>query len=182
LDLDTLGSGIPALTKGKATVLKESCIWSLLKCRHKNGVKLCTINCDKQACYMICWEDRDIDIKAILRAYNKDDAVEYGAEAITLLLIREQTFYTAIRRAVTGTGIDYWLGFKSKDKTNIFTDADARLEISGILQERGNNTIKNRIKIKLKQTLPTDHTFPVFVSVIEFSQPRAEMVLKNANR
>ena len=55
------------------------------------------------------------------------------------------------------------------------------LEVTGILKEKGSNTIKNRIKEKLKQTTPTDNTFRVFVSVVEFSQPYAEMVLKNAN-
>ncbi|MCP4111395.1 MAG: hypothetical protein GY749_38675 [Desulfobacteraceae bacterium] len=169
------------MTKAKANLLKESCVWCLIKCKHENGVKLQSINCEEKTIYYnLSWLDKRIDIDAIFRTYNSHDAIEYGAEAITLLLIREQTSYTAIRRAVTGTGIDYWLGFKSKDEMNFFTEADARLEISGILQERITNTVKSRIKKKLKQTAPTDNTFPVFISVIEFSHPRAEMVLKDA--
>ena len=120
-------------------------------------------NCDKKSSYKVYWINKNVDIDAINRAYNKDDAIEYGAEAITLLLICEETDYTAIRRAVTGTGIDYWLGYKHKDKTKMFSDEDARLEISGILKEDISNTVKNRIKKKLKQTKPTDKTFPVFI-------------------
>jgi hypothetical protein len=95
-------------------------------------------------------------------------------------LIREITNYTAIKRAAKTTGIDYWLGFKKEDKNSIFSMADARLEISGILRESGSNTLKNRIKIKLHQIQSSNYIFPVFVSIIEFSYPKAEMVRKDA--
>ncbi len=47
----------------------------------------------------------------------------------------------------------------------------ARLEISGILAENKGNTVTSRINIKQKQTQPTDHTFPVYIIVVEFSKP-----------
>ncbi|MDQ1328053.1 MAG: hypothetical protein QG641_1338 [Candidatus Poribacteria bacterium] len=181
LNLNSLVSGILALPKGKASMLMETCIWCLLKCDHPNGVKIQVVDCGKHVCYSIHWPDEEIDKNAVFRSYNKDDAIEHGAEAITFLLIREQTPYTIIRRAVSRTGIDYWLGFKSENSKNLFGKTDARLEVTGILEEKGNNTVKSRIKKKLKQTTPTDNTFRVFVSVVEFSQPYAEMVLKNAN-
>ena len=179
LALESLGSGIPTLTQSKASMLKEACIWCLTKCKHLNGVQITCEVCDDSAHYNIKWEN-DIDMDGILRAYNLDDAVEYGAEAIALLLIREKTSFTAIRRAVRPSGIDYWLGYKSEKPDSLFSMADARLEISGILVERGSNTIKNRIKLKLKQTEASDHIFPVFISVIEFGYPKAETVRKNA--
>ena len=179
LILDSLGTGIPSLTNVKAAMLKEACIWCLKQCEHENGVKItCTI-CDDDICYSIKWNS-DVDIEGIFRAYNIYDAVEYGAEALSLLLIREKTDFTAIRRAVQPSGIDYWLGFKKEDKTSLFSMADARLEISGILREKGSNTLKNRIKTKLKQIQASDHIFPVFVSIIEFSYPKAETVRKDA--
>ncbi len=182
LNLNSLVSGILALSKGKASMLVETCIWCLLKCDHRNGVKIQVVDCGKQVCYYsIRWSDEEIDKNAVLRNYNDDDAIEHGAEAITFLLIREQTPYTVIRRAVSETGIDYWLGFKSENSKNLFGKTDARLEVTGILKEKGTNTVRNRIKKKLKQTIPTDNTFRVFISVIEFSQPYAEMVLKDAN-
>lgn len=179
LILDSLGTGVPALTRIKAAMLKEACIWCLKQCEHENGVQItCTI-CDDDVCYSIKWTS-DVDVDDIFRAYNIDDAVEYGAEALSLLLIRKKTDFTAIRRAVRPSGIDYWLGFKKEDKTSLFSMADARLEISGILREKGSNTLKNRIKRKLKQTQASDHVFPVFVTIIEFSDPKAKMVRKDA--
>jgi hypothetical protein len=179
LALESLVSGIPTLTKNKASMLKEACIWCLATCKHINGVQITCEVCDDSSYYNIKWND-DIDLNGILRAYNLDDAVEYGAEAIALLLIREETSFTAIQRAVRPSGIDYWLGYKNEKPNFLFSMADARLEISGILKERGSNTIKNRIKLKLKQTEASDHIFPVFISVIEFGHPKAETVRKNA--
>ena len=46
LVLENLGVGIPTLTKNKASMLKEACIWCLAKCSHLNGVKItCNIYC-----------------------------------------------------------------------------------------------------------------------------------------
>lgn len=179
LNLNSLHDGIPALSPGKADMLKETCIWCLDKCSHYNGVIIQAQNCGTKDKLSICWEDKFIDLEAIKRTYNRDDAIEYGAEAVSFLLIRECTEYTAIRRAATGTGIDYWLGNKEITGNNIFSKTDARLEISGILEETASNSVQKRVKEKLKQTAPTDNTFPVFVTVIEFSQPHAKMVLKN---
>ena len=179
LILDSLGSGIPTLTRDKASMLKEACIWCLTKCEHDNGVKITYTVCDDNVCYSIKWNNK-IDIDGILRAYNIDDAVEFGAEALSLLLIREKTDFTAIQRAARPSGIDYWLGYKKEDNNSLFSIADARLEISGILREKGSNTIKNRIKEKLKQIHASDRIFPVFVSIIEFSHPKAETVRKDA--
>ena len=180
LVLDSLSTGIPSLTNDKASMLKECCVWCLRNCQHPIGVVLQSISYKGSTSYRILWNEENIDVSHILVAYNSDDAVEFGAEAIALLLVREQTLFTAIRRAVRSTGIDYWLGYKSDDPNIIFSKGDARLEISGILEERGTNTVKNRIKKKLLQTVPTDHTFPVYISVVEFTQPKAEMVFKNA--
>ncbi|MCI5164879.1 MAG: hypothetical protein D3903_02015 [Candidatus Electrothrix sp. GM3_4] len=179
LDLNTLHDGIPALSSGKAEMLKETCIWCLDECNHDNGVKIQAKNGKTDDQLPICWEDKLIDKETIKRTYNREDAVEYGAEALSFLLIRECTKYTAIRRAATGTGIDYWLGSKEITGNNIFSSSDARLEVSGILKETASNSTQKRAKEKLKQTTPTDNTFPVFISVVEFSQPHAEMVLKD---
>ncbi len=181
LILESLSSGIPALTENKASMLKESCVWCFTKCQHSNGVIIESLFRDRSDFHRVIWDEGRINLDEILRAYNSDDAIEFGAEAITLLLIREHTPYTAIERAVKGTGIDYWLGHKSDNHTILFSKTDARLEITGILRQRGTNTIRNRIKIKMKQTEASDHTFPVYISVIEFSGPKAEMVIKNAN-
>jgi hypothetical protein len=179
--LESLNSRIHGLTKTKTSMLKESCVWCLTKCEHSNGVMIESLFCDRYGCYRVVWDEDSINLKDIFRAYNSDDAIEFGAEAIALLLIKEHTPYTAIERAVKGTGIDYWLGYKSNNPNILFSKTDARLELTGILEEKGTNTIKNRIKKKMKQTEASNRTFPVYISVIEFSRPKAETIMKNAN-
>lgn len=178
LSLNSLHDGIPALTPAKAEMLKESVVYCLKSCEHVNGVQIDAQTSESKYQCPICWED-NFDMEKLSRAYNSDDAIEFGAEGLSFLLVKSFTEYTAIRRAVTGTGIDYWLGRKDIVGNNIFTKDDARLEVSGIMRETKSNSIKKRVREKLKQTKPTDHTFPVIVSVVEFGQPQAEMVRKN---
>jgi hypothetical protein len=180
LTLETLTIGIPTLTYRKAAMLKEACVWCLTKCDHSNGVQIKFDICEDSGCYKIKWNN-DIDMDGILRAYNADDAIEFGAEAIALLLIKEKTKYTAIERAAKPSGIDYWLGYKNKNSNSLFSKADARLEITGILTERGSNTIKSRINTKLERPMISENVFPVFISVIEFGQPKAVTVRRDGN-
>lgn len=179
LDLRTLGKGIPTLNPGKAQMLEEACKWCLLTCCHDTGVEILTQYKGEEKTIPIIWDENDSDLQTLSLSYNDDDGVEFGAEALALLLVRECTDYTAIRRAANGTGIDYYLGKKRGNSKNFFSDNDARLEISGILKENQKNTVKTRVKKKLKQTKPTDGTSTVFVSVIEFSHPKSQMVLKD---
>jgi hypothetical protein len=110
LSLESLGTGIPTLTPEKASMLRQACQWCFRKCDHSTGVLLQSIIWEKTGCYKVTWNEEGLDIDRILSAYNCDDAVESAAEAIALLLAREETPFTAIRRAVKTTGIDYWLG------------------------------------------------------------------------
>jgi hypothetical protein len=182
LRLDTLDAGIPALTPKRAGVHMEACVWCLKECGHENGTELKVIDDQNEPCfYKVTWPKSQIDMEAIIRAYNKDDGPEYGAVAIALLLIREKTDFTAIHRAVSRTGIDYWLGYKKSSKNQIFKWENARLEVSGILKQSSTNKVKYRISKKIKQTKQSDHiSFPAYVIVVEFSQPIAEMVKRDA--
>lgn len=83
--LESLSSGIPALTEKKASMLKESCVWCLAKCEHLNGVKIESFFGSRTNWFRVIWNDNDIDLESIFRAYNSDDAIEFGAEAISLL-------------------------------------------------------------------------------------------------
>lgn len=180
LKLDSLTSGIPALTAKKAGVHMEACIWCLAECKHSNGVEL-VVNSDiSNTKYRICWPEDAVDIEAIYRAYNQDDGPEQGAEAIAFLIIREQTDFTAIRRAITKTGIDYWLGYQTKGSDQLFAETSARLEISGILRQTDTNKPEYRAKKKIIQSQQSDSTsFPAYVVIVEFSQPSSMIVFRN---
>ncbi|MBI3427737.1 MAG: hypothetical protein HY011_32850 [Acidobacteria bacterium] len=168
------------VSEGKAKHLKETCIWSLWFCEHSNGVNLGVadaIEGERSKLYGIRWNEDGLDNEALKGSYNKDDAVQYGAEAVALLLSMEHTEYNAVERATTGTGVDYWLGHKDRHPNEPFHRA-SRLEISGIMEENADNKVGRRVNEKLKQTKPTDHLFSVYVVVVEFSQPYATIVLK----
>ena len=109
LHLDTLSSGIPALSSGKASQCMEVCVWCLLECQHNNGVTMIVTFQKLSKEYKILWKDNNINHTDLLRSYNKDDGPEDGAAAIALLLIREITEYTAFNRSITKIGIDYWI-------------------------------------------------------------------------
>lgn len=126
--------------------------------------------------FALKWPEDEVDMEATKRSFNQADATEDGAEAIGILLSIERTDYTAIERATTTTGIDYWLGYKD-NPNNPFKRA-GRLEISGIFKESETNTVARRVEGKLIQTRPTAHTFPVYVVVVEFGKPYATMVKK----
>ncbi len=186
LNLNSLNTGIPALPPKKAEQRMEACVWCFLNSQHDNGVLMDVVGRNKdddnkvEKRYQVCWNEDEIDREALFRGYNVDDGPEDGAEAIALLLVRERTNYTAIERSVTSTGIDYWLDHKEKQNDQIFTQASARLEISGILKQSSTNKPKYRVKKKIRQTRQSDDTyFPVYIIVVEFSQPITTMVLRN---
>ena len=180
LKLDAIQEQVK-LSRGKAKQLMETCIWCLLHCDHSNGVKFRVENENNKFYYSVVWPTEIINIETINRSYNKYDAVEDGAEALALLITAECTEYTAVERAITTTGIDYWLGFKNRNPNHPF-HRTSRLEISGILRETATNSVNGRVREKLKQTIRSDTTtFPVYVIIVEFSQPYAFMVLKHVN-
>ncbi len=180
LYLNSLDTGIPAITSRQAGVHMEACVWCLLECGHPNGTFIEVNYVGEQDAYKVVWHDDEIDIDALDRAYNKDDAPEHGAEAVALLLVREKTDFTAIRRSITSTGIDYWLGHQQPVNNQIFNEKSARLEVSGILRQSPTNRVKYRVRTKRNQTKRSDNThFPAFVVVVEFSQPVADLSYRN---
>lgn len=171
---------IAQVSEGKALQLMEACVWCLFHCKHENGVSMKVVDGDKEVHYSVIWNVSCIDIEAVRRSYNQDDAIEAGAEAIAFCTVIKRTNYSAVERASTTTGIDYWLGYKDRHPNEPF-HRSGRLEISGIMIESESNKVSTRLKVKQKQTKPTDHTFPVYIIVVEFSKPYTTMVLKNAN-
>ena len=169
---------VAQVSAGKARQLWEACVWCLTASGHTNGVTMKVHEEDRSDPCIISWPDDEIDLEAVQRSFNQNDATEDGAEAVALLLLIARTEYTAVHRAGETTGIDYWLGYK-ENIDNPFKQA-GRIEISGIFKENEKNTVAARIKEKLKQTRPTAHTFPVYVVVVEFGQPYATIV-KNDN-
>ena len=171
LDVSSLGEGLPAITPAFGTVLAEACAVCFEDQGHSVGVELKVQGSfDKQ--YTVHWSNVT---EQMLNCYNDHEvATELGAYGIAVLLIRDLTEYTVIRRSTKSTGIDYWLGTKKKSNDNFLAE-QARLEVSGI--RKGNlSTLKRRVKEKLAQTTRSAGKLPAYVVVIQFGTPLAEVV------
>ena len=87
----------------------------------------------------------------------------------------DTTSYTVIERSRKGTGFDYMLG----DSLDPLFTPKARLEVSGIMRETDGNTLDMRFHQKTAQTDKSDGTrLPAYVSVVEFSTPKAKFDIK----
>ena len=114
-----------------------------------------------------------------LRCWNDDeDTTEQGAYGVAILLI-EKCGLEVVERSKKKTGFDYWLGEKGVD--TILFQKSSRLEVSGI--RHGNNyQVNRRVQIKEAQTKPSDGNLPAVIVVVEFSEPLARMVERDARR
>jgi len=106
------------------------------------------------------------------------EATEYGAFGVALVIAVKLTGIPFVQRSVKGTGIDWWLS-EGTNEAGPFQRA-ARLEISGIL-EGDEGVISTRLNKKLLQTERSDATsLPAYVAIVEFSSPNVRLV-KRAN-
>jgi hypothetical protein len=170
LDLDNLPQMQKAFSATQCDFLLENCIVAMENNNHTTGCPL-FISGDNNIELIVKWN------RGFLRNGYKEQTkiVEHAAEAISFFLSAKLTKYKVVEEALIGTGIDYWLGYDEEDNNyDPQNFIQARLEISGIGRESENNTLRNRVKIKMKQTAPTDESkLPAFVSVVEFSTPKA---------
>ena len=132
LDLKTLCEiEHPYLTLAVCTMFAESAIYCLHKNNHPLSISF-QLQGDVQKTFVL----RTLPIsEKIINAYDDpEEAVEYGAVGIGLLLIRQCTQFEGVKRARKRTGFDYWLSEKADEKAGTLIQERARLEISGILK------------------------------------------------
>jgi len=171
INIASLSAGMPGLTPACGTMLAETAAVCLENNKHQVGVKLVLVGMASQT-YKLVWLSVD-DQKR--RCYNDmQDATEWGACGVAILLVKELTGKVVIERSRKGSGFDYWLGEDDDDK---LMAEKARLEVSGILA--GDMTsILTRVKQKKNQIKVTDHIAPGYVGVVEFSAPTAHVEVK----
>ena len=134
--------------------------------RHVPGVGLSVTGVTAD-CYLLTWAPIDDQAR---RSWSDDqEATEYGASGIAILLVDSQLGYAITSRSRKGTGFDYWLG---RDPFSVPFKDEARLEVSGI--RSGTSTeITKRVNAKRKQMGQRPSSLPGFVVVVEFSRPKA---------
>jgi len=110
---------------------------------------------------------------------NKHLATEYGAIGIAAFIIEEFTDLEFLEIMEIGEGADFFLCKKSdSNKMSFRQKPAAKLEISGIWNEKLGNTINMRINIKKRQVDKGTLGFPIYIIVVEFGQLKAKFIKK----
>jgi hypothetical protein len=170
LDLSALSGGFPALTSAAGTFLSEAAAVCLHMQGHDERCSLEVTGTYPAVCFVVRPQ-----VTGTMRSCYRDPkrATENGAYGIAILLMQKLAGYTAVEQSITTTGVDYWL---SNDDELAYMNA--RLEVSGLLSGT-DSQVKYRMKQKLAQTVPSDSTgLPAFAAIVEFGQPRAQVVRK----
>ena len=172
LNLEILRSGYLGLTPEVGSNLLQACTVCLDKFDHKSGVILNIKGNEKVDC-ILHW-DSEVTVKTKRNWNDLQEATEYGATAIAILLAGKFSNCSVIERSSKGTGFDYWLGDDQNESIDIFNYKE-RLEISGILVENSSNSIKERVSFKKKQIEKTNNTsLNAHICVTDFSTPKTE--------
>jgi hypothetical protein len=171
ISLESLRLGQPAISPAFGSFLAEACQVCLQAWGHQPGAVL-SVKARPNQAFEVIWEAFYSDQMA-RSWHDQQEATEYGATAVAILLVAHMTDYTVIRRSVKGTGFDYWLGDRQAAQENLPFQATARLEISGIFHGQ-EPLIRRRVKDKLQQVQRSDHLgLPALVIVTEFSSLRS---------
>lgn len=167
IDVTAIKQGLSGITPIAASQLYEAFEVCMHTCGHGEQAKL-TMDGLTKDCIDLAWMDEYNEQKE--RTYaDMQYTVEHGAVCLSVMLATALTPYTIIERSRKGTGFDYWLG----DKSSILFQKKARLEVSGILKG-DDSAISRRYAAKIEQTKQSDSLqLPAYISVIEFSVPKA---------
>ena len=78
-----------------------------------------------------------------------------------------------------GEGADFYLCKKEDAKQSFFQqNPEAKLEVSGIWNEKLGNTINMRVSMKEKQVAKGMIDLPIYIVVVEFGKPKAKFIQK----
>ena len=171
LDLNELGEGLPTITPSFGKAIAEAAGVCLESQGHAQFTAIVVRGyIDDEL--RLSWPQITEQVR---RTWNDpEEATEYGATAVAVLLARQELGYLAIERSSKGTGIDYWLG---EESDALSFERKARLEVSGI--RRGSDAdIARRVRERLERISLHVELLPAFVVVVEFSMPVAEVQRK----
>ncbi len=176
IEIDKIRDYVIGLSQGKAQFQIECFVWCMNETKHDSGSVLKVEEGKSLEYYRVVWGKDSVNLEEINLSIDQDEAAEYGAEGIALMVGMLKTGSTHIKKArKRGGGFDYWVG---KSQGSFFQEF-ARLEISGIYEEKPGNTVGSRVKTKLKQVSGSDGVIPAFIVVVEFAKFIAKMVWKD---
>ena len=166
--LDSILEGMPGITAVEGANLLENCVYLLHEKGHVSPTDM-EVSGMENLMLPVVW--RDTYDEQMQRTYaDRQSATERAAICISALLATAMTEYTIVERSRRGTGFDYFLG----NKEDMFFMPKARLEVSGIEEEKSGNTLLQRYRMKLKQVERSDYLkLPVYIAVVEFDTPKS---------
>lgn len=109
--------------------------------------------------------------RAIRAWANRDDATRDGAYSLSLAAVEAEYGLTAIARADTRTGADFYVAPHGDDGN---LENAYRLEVSG-LDRAGESRLRSRLRRKMTQVGKGDGSGPSLVAVVGFSAGRIVM-------
>jgi len=173
LNLDILDGGVSTLSSAAGCFYREAALYCLQQHQEQPNYAL-SVSGMVNGSYEIS-SATQLNNSAQYTWADKQEATEYGAVGIAIVLVLRATEYTAVERSVKGTGFDYWLG-DSDNTPGLPFERKARLECSGIL--RGDSSqVNSRVKDKSRQTTISDETeIDAYIVVVEFSNPMAKII------
>ncbi len=169
LNLDSL-KNVGGLSKEYADFLHQAASVCFDHNHHETGKEM-FVEGKYDTSFFLIW--RSLDPQYFPSWKDMQEATEYGAYGIAILLAISLTDYQCIERSAKGTGFDYWLGFEA----DLF-QRSARLEVSGILA--GNQVdINSRVLKKRRQLIGADNgRLPAYIIIVEFSTPKSNISLQ----
>lgn len=171
--LNTLQGGTPGITPAIGETFAEAAAVCLEDQKHSSGVGI-NVNGDFSEAFAIAWDETTDQMR---RSWaDLQFATEMGAYGVAVVLLHELTELTVVERSRKGTGFDFWLGIKNEIAKTLF-QGKARLEVSGILNG-DENTIRSRVRQKLRQTNRSDGSLPALIVIVEFSMPCSKVINK----
>ena len=166
LDLASLRAGMPALTSAAGERLAEAASVSLEERGHELSCELAVSGAHSEVFRL-----ERLPVSDLLRRTYDDpeEATEEGACGVAILLAREMTGLSVVRRARRGTGFDYYLG------TETALDFQARLEVSGIRQgtEAQVEARRRQKRAQIERSDADLGTLVAYAMIVEFGAPKA---------
>jgi len=133
--------------------------------QHQSGVPM-AIEGDYSATFRLTWNP--LTEKHHRTCADMQEATEYGAYGVAILVVRETTGKTVLERSAKGPGFDFWIG--DEENTELPFQGFTRLEVSGILSGDAKH-VKSRMQVKKEQVTPSDDQGAAFIAVVEFGRP-----------
>lgn len=166
LNLDKLKNGVPGVTEAFGAFLVEAAMFCLEENGHQ-GKAILKITGEFEEHFKLVWSDKlTEEVKSSW--VDKNEATEYAATAMAMLIIPVVTEFNYFRRTRGGT--DYIMSKAKNEKDKSY------LEISGIWKQSKTNSLKMRVAIKKKQVEKTIIDAEAFVVVTEFGEPETKIL------